>query len=440
MPISLILFLLIIAAPASAHVTHPAWSRDATIYEVNVRQYTPSGTFQEFETHLPRLKEMGIDILWLMPIHPIGEENRKGSLGSYYSVKDYLAVNPEFGTMEDFKGLVKEIHDQGMYVILDWVANHCAWDNSLVSAYPEWFTLDSTGSMISPVPDWHDVVDFNYDNADLRAWMIDALKFWVRETDIDGYRCDVAGMVPQEFWMEARTELDELKPVFMLAEDEDPVHHEQAFDMTYSWELHHLMVKIADGKETARELAKYFRRDASRYSDDAYRMLFTDNHDENTWNGTVFERFGEGAEAFAVLALTAPGMPLVYSGQETGLDKRLRFFDKDTIEWREHPFAEVYTALLNLKHTHRALWNGDEGGRLTPVPTSKDDAIFAFTREKRRDRILVILNLSSASQTFSLRGRTAPGSYRDAFSNHAMTVSVKDKITLGPWEYRVLIR
>ena len=275
----LISYFLFSALSASAEVVHPSWTRDAAIYEVNIRQFTPSGTFEEFETHLPRLKKLGVDILWLMPIHPIGVENRKGSLGSYYSVKDYLAVNPEYGTMEEFKALVEEIHDQGMYVILDWVANHCAWDNPLVTEHPDWFTKDSTGHMVPPVPDWSDVVDFNYDNPELRTWMIDALRFWVRETDIDGYRCDVAGMVPQEFWNEARAELDKIKPVFMLAEDENPAHHERAFDMTYSWELHHLLVRIAKGDTTAAALWTYFDRDIERYGNDAYRMLFTDNHD-----------------------------------------------------------------------------------------------------------------------------------------------------------------
>jgi glycosidase len=425
---------------ASAKVTHPEWARDAAIYEVNVRQFTPSGTFKDFEMHLPRLKGLGVDILWFMPIHPIGAANRKGTLGSYYSVQDYLAVNPEFGTMEEFKVLVKKIHGMGMYVIIDWVANHSAWDNPLVTEHPDWYTKDSTGAMISPVPDWHDVADLNYDNPDLREWMIHAMEFWVREADIDGYRCDVAGMVPQEFWNGTRAALNKIKPVFMLAEDENPAHHQRAFDMTYSWELHHLMVKVAKGEQTAEELHKYFERDVHRYGEDDYRMLFTDNHDENSWNGTVYERFGSGVEAFAVLILTARGMPLVYSGQEAGLAKSLRFFDKDTITWNEHPYARVYQTLLQLKQAHPALWNGSAGGTMTRVQTSHDDVVFSFTREQGGDKVFVLINLSSDPQSITVRGSSAQGNYTDAFSGKPETISVKNELMLAPWEYRVLVK
>ncbi len=436
----LISSLLFLALSASAEVIHPEWSRDAAIYEVNVRQFTLSGTFREFESHLPRLKKLGVEILWLMPVHPIGVENRKGSLGSYYSVKDYLDVNPEFGTMEEFKALVKKIHDQGMYVILDWVANHCAWDNTLVRDHPDWFTKDSTGAMVSPVPDWHDVVDFNYDNPELRKWMIEAMAFWVRETDLDGFRCDVAGMVPQEFWNAARAELDKIKPVFMLAEDENLAHHERAFDMTYSWELHHLMVKIAKGEQTATELGNYFERDRQRYGADSYRMLFTDNHDENTWNGTVSERFGDAAEAFAVLTLTARGMPLVYSGQEAGLNKRLRFFDKDTIEWKKHPFTDVYKTLLKLKRENPALWNGKEGGTMTRVDVANSDDVFAFMRKKGDDEIVVIINASPREHTSGLSGPGMSGTYRDVFSGRTHRAGTAIAMNLKPWQYKVMVK
>jgi glycosidase len=439
-PFAFLISYLLFAAPSTfARVAHPPWARDAAIYEVNVRQYTATGTFKEFETHLPRLKDLGVKILWFMPLHPIGEQNRKGLLGSYYSVQDYLKVNPEFGTMDEFKALVREIHSQGMYVIVDWVANHTAWDNPLAKDHPDWFTHDSTGSFVPPNPDWHDVIDLNYDNPQLRSWMIDALKFWVRETDIDGFRCDVAGMVPSDFWKQARAELDQIKPVFMLAEDENPLQH-HAFDMTYSWELMHLMNAIAKGDTTAKALDKYFERDAHRYSEDAYRMLFTDNHDENSWNGTVFERLGDGAPAFAVLTLTARGMPLIYSGDEAGLDKRLKFFERDPIEWKPDPIARLYTTLLQLKKDHPALWNGDAGGAMTYVPTSQNDAIFSFTRTKDEDKVLVILNLSPQRQTVTIRGRSAQGEYHDLFTHEPETISVHGKFTLEPWAYRVLVK
>lgn len=443
MPRTLFLFLtscLFFWSPVSARVVHPPWTRDATIYEVNLRQYTPSGTFKDFETHLPRLKELGADILWLMPIHPIGVEHRKGSLGSYYSVQDYLKVNPEFGSMDEFKQLVRKIHGQGMYVIIDWVANHCAWDNPLAKEHPDWFTKDSTGSFVPPVPDWHDVIDLNYDNPELHAWMIDAMTYWVREADIDGFRCDVAGMVPREFWEESRAALDKIKPVFMLAEDENPAHHQRAFDMTYSWELMHLMHAIAKGDTTAKALDKYFERDAHRYGEDDYRMLFTDNHDENSWNGTVFERLGDGAEAFAVLTLTARGMPLIYSGQEAGLAKRLRFFDKDTIQWNKHPLANVYSTLLKLKRDHPALWNGKAGGTMTRIDLANSDDIFAFQRAKDGDEVVVIINASPRRHTAGLSGPGMSGTYTDVFSGRTHRAGEKIAVDLHPWQYIVMVK
>ncbi len=230
-------------------VKHPEWSKNANIYEVNIRQYTPEGTFNAFAEHLPRLKELGVDILWLMPIHPIGEKNRKGSMGSYYSVKDYFGINPEFGTEEDFKNLVNQIHELGMYVIIDWVANHTAWDNQLIYDHPEWYSKNEEEEIIAPVEDWSDVADLNYDVPEVRKYMTDALIYWVKDFNIDGYRCDVAGMVPTDFWNNARYELDKIKPVFMLAEANEPELHEFAFDMTYAWDLHFLWNEMAQGKK-----------------------------------------------------------------------------------------------------------------------------------------------------------------------------------------------
>ncbi|UCG88033.1 MAG: alpha-amylase, partial [Gemmatimonadota bacterium] len=242
---------------ASVEKQAPEWSRNATIYEVNLRQYTEAGTFAEFEQHLPRLKEMGVEIVWLMPIHPIGVENRKGSLGSYYSVKDHTAVNPEFGDLEDLRRLVRRVHEMDMYLLLDWVANHTAWDHRWTDKHPDWYSTDADGDMIPPVPDWSDVVDLDYDNHDMRAAMIDAMRFWLREADVDGYRCDVAGMVPLDFWRAARAALDQIKPVFMLAEWDEPELHE-AFDMTYSWGFHHLMNSVAQGEKDADDVQAFF--------------------------------------------------------------------------------------------------------------------------------------------------------------------------------------
>jgi glycosidase len=424
---------------AYAPVVHPEWSRNASIYEVNLRQFSKGGTLKEFAEHLPRLKDMGVKIIWLMPIHPIGEKNRKGGLGSYYSVRDYKAVNPEFGTMMDFANVVGMIHALGMYVIIDWVANHSAWDNPLTREHPDWFTQDIHGNLVPPNRDWTDVVDFNYNNRDLWEYMIGAMEFWARN-GVDGFRCDVAGMVPLEFWNVARARLDAIRPVFMLAEWEDPAAHQHAFDMTYGWDLYHLMEKLAKRQVPASALAIYLEREATRYPKDAYRMYFTSNHDENSWNGTVSERLGDAAEVMAVLACTLDGMPLVYSGQEAGLSKRLAFFEKDEIPWREHAFAGLYTTLLHLKRENKALRNGEQGGDVTWIHTTNDGAVFALMREKDGDRVLVVLNLSEEQQDVGLQGSAFVGSYTDVFaggSKHKIVLASGDAVSLEPWGYKV---
>jgi 1,4-alpha-glucan branching enzyme len=423
--------------PPVSLVEHPDWSRNAAIYEVNIRQYSPEGSFAEFRPHLTRLRDLGVGILWLMPIHPIGQQLRKGSLGSYYSVKEYYQVNSEFGTAEEFRELVDEIHGMGMYVIIDWVANHSAWDNPLAVQHPDWYMRNSQGQFFPPVPDWSDVIDLNYNNPDLRDYMADAMAYWVREMDVDGFRCDVAGMVPIDFWERVRGKLEAIKPVFMLAEAEGPEFHRRAFDMTYAWGLYHIINDIAVGTRRVIDLDRYIQAAHRQYPRDAYRMNFTSNHDENSWNGTALERLRESTEAMVVLTAVLEGMPLIYSGQEAGLNKRLEFFEKDLIEWRDHHLAELYATLLHLKRNNRALWNGDWGGEVRRVATSSDDAIFAFLRQKEPCRILVILNLSTESRSFSLRGREFTGNYRDAFTAQAVEFQEGMTMTLGPWEYVV---
>ncbi len=435
----ILLTLVIISTQAQQvnSVKHPEWSRNLSIYEVNTRQYTPEGTFQAFDSHIKQLKDLGVGIVWFMPINPIGEKNRKGSLGSYYSVKDYKAVNPEFGTLADFKETVRQIHEMGMYVIIDWVANHTAWDNVWVTEHPDFFTKDSLGNFMPPVADWHDVIDLNYDNKELWKSMIEAMKYWVQECDIDGFRCDVAGMVPLEFWKAAHTELNKVKDVFMLAEAEGPEFHE-AFDMTYSWELLHLMNDIAQGKKGAQFLRDYFEKEKNKYPADAYRMRFTTNHDENSWNGTVFERMGEAAETFDALTCVITGMPLVYSGQEAGLNKRLSFFDKDTIEWKDSKYRILYADLLHAKEKNRALWNGVEGGAMIPVEASSGD-VFAFVRQKGDDRVYAVFNLSAKPVKTELESDLIKGEYSNLLSGKETKIKSKEWIELKPWTYRILI-
>ena len=378
----------------------PERAKDMVIYEVNIRQYTPEGTFNAFASHLPRLQNLGIDILWIMPIQPIGVENRKGGLGSYYSIKDYTAINPEFGSMEDFKRLVDEAHERDMLVILDWVANHTSWDHPWMQK-DGYHTKDSLGNVIAPVPDWSDVADLNYENMDMQNDMIDALRFWVNDTGIDGYRCDVAGFVPMEFWNRAKDSLDVDKDLFMLAEWDEPAMHEDAFHMTYGWGLHHEMNAVAKGEKNVDSLIAFVNKDHTRYPNDAFRMNFTTNHDENSWNGTVFERFGEGHLAYAVLTFTIQGMPLIYSGQEAGLDKRLAFFEKDSIDWGDVKFQDFYEALVDLKHDNLALFNGEYGGKPSFVDTG-NPMVIAYTREKDNNVVSVLINLSGETQSVTL--------------------------------------
>lgn len=433
-------FALFVALNISAQVkiNTPEWSKNSTIYEVNVRQFTPEGTFKAFQAHLPRLQKMGVDILWLMPINPIGEKNRKGSLGSYYAVKDYKAVNPEFGSMEDFKTLVKEAQKLGMHVIIDWVANHTSPDNVWVDqCHQNWYTLDSAGHLQPTIgTDWWDVADLNYNNPEMRVEMIESMKFWLKEVNIDGFRCDVADWVPVDFWNSARAELDKIKPVFMLAEAENPQHHIAAFDMSYGWEFHHVMNKIAKGEKNVSTIHEYFKNQA-KFPKEAYRMQFTSNHDENSWNGTEMERMGDARFAFAVLAATVNGMPLVYNGQEASLSKRLRFFDKDTISWKKLDLEGFYTKLLNLNKNNQALWNGTYGGELKIISDEKDPNVFAFVREKNGQKVLCVFNLSKTKQTFAFNSDITAGTYTDLFSGKKVSLKMKGTMKLDPWGYKV---
>ncbi len=420
--------------PPFAGVKHPDWSYNKTVYELNVRQFSPSGTFKAVEQRLAALRDLGAGIIWLMPIHPIGEKNRKGTLGSPYSVKDYFSVNPQYGTMKDFKSLVDKIHEFGMYVILDWVANHTAWDNPLLKAHPDWFTRDAAGNFVAPVADWHDVVDLNYQNKALRRYMIKAMKYWVAEADVDGFRCDVAEMVPLDFWRQARAALDSLKPVFMLAEGEKPQLH-KAFDMTYSWKMFYTFNDIAQGKKSARRLDKLLAEEKKYYPADAFRMRFTSNHDENAWNGTVFERLDGAVKTFAVLTVTLPGKPMIYNGQEAGMDKRLKFFERDPIEWRVNNYRRFYSRLLNLYEGDPALYAGE----MHKIPTENDDQIYAFMRQNDDKRVLVFLNLSPAQQTITITSNYLNGEFIEYFTGRKRDFRGQATFNLPPWGYHVYV-
>lgn len=417
------------------------WSRNATIYEVNIRQFSEEGTFKAFEAKIPELKELGVTILWLMPIHPIGEVNRKGTLGSYYAVKDYFDVNPEFGTKDDFRDLVATAHANGMYVILDWVANHTAWDNPVATSNPEFFETDSTGSFTPPRgTDWTDVIQLDYANPGTHDYMASALRYWVEEFDIDGYRCDVADMVPVEFWNRVRVELDAIKPVFMLAEAENPAHHASAFDMSYAWDMHHTMNRVAKGENPPSAIFEQLETDMKRFPPHAYRMVFTSNHDENSWNGTEFERLGDGVRAFAVLSSTLYGMPLLYNGQEYGNPKRLDFFEKDLVQRPDTSYFGFYRTLMTLNRTNHALFNGIHGGGTRSIPTSNDAQVLAYVREHGVHKVVVILNLSAEPAQVSIRSPHLNGTFTEVFSGSKTVISGSREYALAPWEYVVYAR
>lgn len=426
---------------------HPEWSKNATIYEVNIRQHTPEGTFAAFERDIPRLKSMGVDIIWLMPVHPIGEINRKGGMGSHYSVRDYKAVNPDYGTMDDFKRLVQTAHANDMKVIIDWVANHSAFDNIWTKDHLEYYLLDTAGKIQPPLgTDWTDVAQLNYENKALWAGMIDALKFWVSECNIDGYRCDVAEKVPTPFWDEARAALDSIKPVFMLAEAERKEHHLKAFDMSYAWEFMHICNELAKGTKKLTDIDKYMAKQDTAFPTSAYRMYFTTNHDENSWNGTGNERLGNARQVMDVLTFTIAGMPLLYSGQEGGEQypdgkaHRMRFFEKDTVNWNNYMYQDFYTKLFKLHKENPAMWNGQYGGTFKRIKTSSDDHLYCFSRIKDNNHVVVLLNFSDKPQSVDFLEDMNEGEFLSIFNTQSLTLYSKGNQELPAYGYQVFVK
>jgi glycosidase len=423
-------------------IKHPDWSKNASIYQINTRQFTPEGTFRAAEQQVPRLKELGVEILWLMPINPIGVKNRKGALGSPYAVQDYLKVNPEFGTLADLKHFVAAAHQQGMYVILDWVANHTAWDNVLVAQHPEWYAHNYKGDFRPTAwTDWADIIDLDYSHPELRKYMTDALKYWVKEADIDGYRCDVAGFVPLDFWNNARRELDAIKPVFMLAEWESRDMHAEAFDMTYAWTWYDDLRELTTGrKKDLGGLRGYYSWNEGYYPQDIMRMTFVSNHDKNAWDGTEFEQFGAGLETAIVLSCVGEGMPLIYNGQEAGNTRRLKFFEKDPIVWKPHPNGDLYKKLIALKTKNTALWNAHWGARMVDVTNSAPNAVFSFVRQNDRDKVFAVINFSAQPQAVTFKDNLYYGKYTEYLSGHAAELDASSKVTLKPWEPKIFVK
>jgi glycosidase len=409
---------------------------NAVIYEANIRQYSSEGTFNAFVKDIPQLKKLGVKILWIMPIHPIGVEKRKEGLGSYYSVKDYRGVNPEFGNLQDFKNLVKKAHDNGMYVILDWVANHTAWDHAWVKNHPDYYATDKEGKMISPF-DWTDVVKLNYSNPEMRKAMVADMSYWLKTANIDGFRCDVAMEVPVDFWDNAFAELGKIKPIFKLMEAEQPDLMQKSFDMSYGWDFHHIMNDVAQGKKTVKDIDNYMIEHPKKYAKDDFSMLFTSNHDENSWNGSEYERMGDAVEPFAALTYLMPGMPLIYNGQEYDFEKRLKFFVKDELTHNKGKMFRVYEKLSALKNSNVALNGSKNPASYSRLVTSTDEQVLAFSREKSGKTVIYVANLTKGNQAFTV---AIEGTYLDYMTGKKVTFKKSDKLEYKPWEYHILVK
>ena len=415
------------------------WMHSTTIYEINTRQYSQEGTFKEVEKELPRLKAMGVETIWFMPITPIAQEKKKGSLGSPYAAYDYTSVNPEFGTLDDFKSLVKEAHRLGLKVIIDWVANHTGWDHVWTKSNPDFYLKEEDGSFhIASGMD--DIIELDFSNSKLREAMIDAMKYWVTETDIDGFRCDLASWVEVDFWQQARPEVEKIKPLFWLGEfDElETPEYGKVFDASYSWSWMHKTRDYYNGKVSLEDLKSLLYK-YSDIGDNSMRAWFTTNHDENSWNGTEYEKYGVLAKPLAVFSATWNGVPLIYSGQELPNTKRLEFFEKDPIKWNSHyGLADFYKTLFNLKSKNAALRGGDPKVKTYMLKTNQDDKVLAYVRKNGQDEVVVLLNLSKEDVSFVIDTTELQGKFKNIFSKESHNFDQNKEYSLKVGGYAVL--
>ncbi len=414
---------------------HPKWSYSSNIYEVNLRQYTREGTFEAFAMHLPRLKNMGVRILWFMPITPISNTDRLGSLGSYYAAKNYKETNPEYGTIKDFKKLVEEAHDLGFKVIIDWVANHTGNDHLWIDEHPDYYCYNEDKTLHHP-HGWTDVSQLNYENKDLWNDMIDAMKFWIKECDIDGYRCDMAHLVLLDFWIKAKKKLSKFKSnLFWLGECELPEYH-VVFDATYTWRWMHASEEFYHGRMNLQSLLAVLYKSVTEFPANAFRAYFTSNHDENSWNGTEFEKYGDAAKLMAVFMCTWNGLPMLYSGQEMPNKKRLKFFDKDAIEWDGNfELHDFYKTLLTLHSSNDALRAGDEDVLTKIISHPDDHEIFSYLRKNGQHQVFVILNCCNEARNMQVKG--VNGLFRNVFGGPDINFDSEDHVDLHSWGYLV---
>ena len=436
--------LTLVSCCKEAPTTHPKWAYESTIYELNTRQLTPEGTFAAAEAVLPTLRENGIDILWIMPCQPIGKLTRKGTLGSYYSIIDYCQMNPEFGTREDFEHFLQTAHDLGFKVILDWVANHTAPDSEWTKN-EGWHYRDSLGNLMVQY-DWTDISKLDYTNQDMRNEMLRCMRWWMDSIGIDGFRCDVAGEVPTDFWNWAMADIRKDHPdMFTLAEDEDKAQEltETAFDMYYGWTLHHLMNGVAQGKNSVEDLWAYFAKADSTIRPNAIRMNFITNHDENSWNGTEFERMGNSVPLWSAFCYVVPGMPMIYTGQLSGNHHRLEFFEKDLIDTNpEYAQADLYKQLNQLRADNKALHSPEQGAPMMRI-AADNEHIFACVRHAEGkwcdNTVIAVMNMSGEEQTVTLDLTGYEGKY-DCICGKKMALEAIQTFQLKPWEYKIFTK
>jgi alpha-amylase len=416
------------------------WINTTNVYEVNLRQYTMEGSINAFATQLPRLKEMGVQTLWFMPITPIALQNKKGSLGSYYACSDYTSVNTEFGTLDDFKKLVKQAHAMGFKVIIDWVANHTGWDHVWTKTHPEYYEKDPATNDFKIASGMDDIIELDFKNPALRRAMIDAMKFWITECDIDGYRCDLAFWVELDFWLEARAELEKTKTLFWLAES-DPIEHPEyfkAFDACYTWSWMHKTEDFYKKQLPLAVLDTVLQLYNSISDNQHIPLWFTTNHDENSWNGTEYEKYGDMAKTLAVFSFTWNGMPMIYSGQELPNMKRLKFFDRDPIEWTgNNTLHNFYKILLELKAANPALRAADANVHTQLLQTTLPANILAYLRTNGSHQVLVLLNMSKDKLRFEINDAAVTGHFTNVFSRADNDFTHDKYFEMQPWEYLV---
>lgn len=422
---------------------HALWSYDAVIYEMNVRQLTEEGTFAAAMRHLQHLSDVGVDAIWLMPIYPIGKVERKGSLGSYYSILDYCDINPEFGTMADFDAFVEEAHRLDMKVLLDWVANHTARDAKWLKEKPmSWYERDNNG--VAKVSwDWSDTAKLNYEEREVWKGQIEAMKFWVRKHKIDGFRCDMAMLVPTAFWQEVRKELQSVKKnIFLLAEAEGTEFFDEAFDACYGWELHHAMVDVAQGNSRVWELRSKIYNLLNNYPQSSMHLSFTSNHDENSWSGSEYSRFGDSLEAMTALSFVLPkSLPLIYTGQEYGYDHSFAFFDKDAMpQMEENETTDLYRRMCDMKHIFTALRSADLGGSFVEINNNAPDCLLTFVRENQQGRVVYIANLSPYKVFSDFHTGIYAGDYTDVVTGESSHLYEHTWGDMEPWSYRLLVQ